>query len=171
MARDLSAQDGIGSDANYLNGDLVDGQTVVGEGINQDIVQFFQKLMDLAQIAANGNPDNEANGYQFIEALGTLKTVIPIGNWDMQATTSITVAHGITGGLSNIRGFTAIILNDNGNFGYKIDHNNGVLPTAGQITASDVYIGLQRVSGSFFDDANFNNGTINRGYIVVDYVI
>jgi hypothetical protein len=70
--RDLSAQTGIGADGNYLNGNLVDNQTLVGEGINQDLVQFFQKLADLASITFNDLPDNETNGYQLIEALETV---------------------------------------------------------------------------------------------------
>lgn len=72
MARDLSAQQGVdNTDGDYVNGKLVDGVngTLVGEGINQDIVQYFQKLMDLAGLSPNGDPDNEVNGYQFITAL------------------------------------------------------------------------------------------------------
>jgi hypothetical protein len=70
MARDLSLQDGIdNTDPDFINGKVVDNQTTVGEGINQDIIQFFQKLMDDSPFVANGNPDNEANGYQFVSAL------------------------------------------------------------------------------------------------------
>jgi hypothetical protein len=69
MARNLSAQTGIGTDPNYLNGNLVDFQTLVGEGINQDIVQLLQKLLDLGAIVPNGLPDNETNGYQMLQAL------------------------------------------------------------------------------------------------------
>ena len=67
--RDLSAQTGIGTDAGFLNGNLVDDQTEINEGINQDLVQFFQKLAALAALAPNGLPDNETNGYQLITAL------------------------------------------------------------------------------------------------------
>jgi hypothetical protein len=67
--RDLSNAEGIGSDVNYLNGDLVDDQTEINEFINQDLVQFFQKLADLASIAFNDLPDNETNDYQTVEAL------------------------------------------------------------------------------------------------------
>jgi len=69
MARDLSLAEGIGSDSDYINGNLVDGQTKINEFINQDIVQFFQGLMDQASITASGDPDNDTNGYQFIDAL------------------------------------------------------------------------------------------------------
>ena len=69
MARDLSAQSGIGNDANFLNGNLVDNQTVVGEGVNQDMVQIWQKLLNLAGITPNALADNESNGYQLLQAL------------------------------------------------------------------------------------------------------
>lgn len=68
MAKNLSLAPGIGSDVNFLNGNIVDLQTIVNSHINQDIVQFFQKLMSVASLSANNNFDNEANGYQFIEA-------------------------------------------------------------------------------------------------------
>lgn len=67
--KDLSLAAGIGSDVNFLNGNLVDGNTEIGEHVNQDIVQFFQKLMNLSNLTPNGNFDNEINGYQLIDAL------------------------------------------------------------------------------------------------------
>lgn len=67
--RDLANQVGIGDDPAFLNGNLVNNQTLVGEGINQDLVQFFQKLADLAGTVFNDLPDNETNGYQLMEAL------------------------------------------------------------------------------------------------------
>lgn len=66
--RKLQEQPGIGTDPNYLNGKLVDGQTVAGEGINQDIVQFFQKITE-GRLTRNGLPDNETNGYQTLIGL------------------------------------------------------------------------------------------------------
>lgn len=89
MAKDLSVQTGVQPDANFLNGKLVDNITLVGEGVNQDIIQFFQKLMDLASITPNGNSDNEANGYQFISAL--LDYILNIFN--------ITYRNIVTGGV------------------------------------------------------------------------
>lgn len=69
MAQDLSKATGIEVDSNYLNGKLKDKQTRVNAFINQDIVQFFQKLMDEAGFSPNDLDDNETNGYQFIDAL------------------------------------------------------------------------------------------------------
>ncbi len=70
--RDLSNATGIGTGIDFLNGDLVDNQTLINEFINQDPIQFFQKLADLAGIVFNDLPDNETNDYQLIEALETV---------------------------------------------------------------------------------------------------
>jgi len=69
MAQNLSNATGIGTDGDYLNGNIVDNQTLINAFINQDIIQFFQKLMDDANLAPNDLDDNETNGYQFVEAL------------------------------------------------------------------------------------------------------
>lgn len=69
MAKDLSNATGIGTDSDFLNGNLVDLQTLFDEHIYQDIVQFHQKNMHDAGISPNGNFDNEANEYQLIDAL------------------------------------------------------------------------------------------------------
>ncbi len=53
----------------YPKGYIEDGTTVIGEGINQDIVQFLQKLAIDADITENDLPENVTNGYQLIEAL------------------------------------------------------------------------------------------------------
>src|SRR6056297_2766770 len=53
----------------YPKGYIENGTTVIGEGINQDIVQFLQKLAIDADITENDLPENVTNGYQLIEAL------------------------------------------------------------------------------------------------------
>ena len=71
--KDLSNIPGIdNTDPDYVNGKIVELVTLVKENIHQDIIQFHQKLMDLASITANDNQDNEANGYQTIQALISL---------------------------------------------------------------------------------------------------
>jgi hypothetical protein len=75
MAQKIETVTGIVADANYPKGyKIADDSTVIGEKLNQDIVQFFQKLMKEAGLTANGLDDNEVNGSQFVEALyGTIK--------------------------------------------------------------------------------------------------
>jgi hypothetical protein len=71
--KDLSNVPGIdNTDPNYVNGKIVELVTLVKEDIHQDIIQLHQKLMDLASIVANDNQDNEANGYQLLQALISL---------------------------------------------------------------------------------------------------
>lgn len=58
----------------YLNGRIVDDNgsgngTPVNEFLYGDKHQFFEKLMALAGISPNGQPENEINGYQLIDAL------------------------------------------------------------------------------------------------------
>lgn len=70
MAQDITNATGIETDAAYPSGvKIKDGQTVVNAFINQDIVQFFQKLMKIAAITPNDLDDNETNGYQFYTAM------------------------------------------------------------------------------------------------------
>jgi len=78
--KNINTTPGIGTDVNFLNGNLVDTQTLLNTTILQDIVQFFQKLKSKAGITENGLFDNEVNGYQTVEALdkrnNTSKTAI-----------------------------------------------------------------------------------------------
>lgn len=76
MAQKIEEVNGIVADANYPKGyKIVDGSTDVNAKLYQDVVQFFQKLLKVANITANGFDDNEANGYQYLPALyATLRT-------------------------------------------------------------------------------------------------
>ena len=58
----------------YSNGKIRDRDgatpgTPGNENTYGDIHQFFAELMKLGGLTANGNPDNDANGYQFKQAL------------------------------------------------------------------------------------------------------
>lgn len=72
--KNLTTAQGIGTDAEYVNGNLVDGATLIDTTILQDIVQFFQKITKKARVIPNNNFDNETNGYQLIEAISQYKS-------------------------------------------------------------------------------------------------
>lgn len=62
------------TDPNFLLGRIKNNTgandgTPVNEFVYGDIHQFFAKLLNLAGLVPNGFPDNEANGYQTIDAL------------------------------------------------------------------------------------------------------
>lgn len=69
MAKDISLVTGMGTDPDYINGNLVKKQTLASIDVHNDIVQLFQKLLLDAGITPNGNYDNNVNGYQLLEAL------------------------------------------------------------------------------------------------------
>jgi len=71
-------------DAAHPNGNIKDragatNGTPVNKLVYADVHQFFAKLLRIAGIAANNTPDNETNGFQYIEAL---KKVTNSGNQD-----------------------------------------------------------------------------------------
>ena len=111
-----------------------------------------------------------------IDAGGTgtyLKTkVIEIGSWDMDATETVIIAHGL-GDEAIIRTVTVLIRQDTppsvrslktlpyphpsatGAEGFDIDQNN---------------VDITRGPSGFFDNTSFDDTSFNRGWIVIDYV-
>jgi hypothetical protein len=133
-----------------------------------DYVQTFEKLVDESGITANGLPDNVTNGFQIYEALRTLfpcrQSVIDIGFWDMDATASISVAHGIAD-FTKIRDVVAVIVNDAGTFLAKLSDGEG---SAALWDATDIT--LSRVASGFFNGIGYDDGAINRGFVTISYI-
>jgi hypothetical protein len=68
--KNIATAEGIVYDSEYPMGYKISpGITKVSATINQDIVTFFQKLLELSDITINNEFDNEVNGYQTLEAL------------------------------------------------------------------------------------------------------
>ena len=134
-----------------------------------DIIQFFAKLMDASGIAPNGLLDNQTNGFQLFEALQTFaltkQTIVEIGPWDMQALSSVGVNHGL-GDKDLIRSVSAVIIDDSDLIRVMLaDGPEGAIGFM-----DDTQIALNRVNGGFFDSANYNDGVINRGFVLIHHV-
>ena len=150
--------------------------TPVNKLVYADFHQFFAKLMDLGQVTANGLPDNDYSGFQLMEALLNLtvrRKVIEIGAWDMDATASVFIAHGLDLGsagatVANIRGVRCVIINDAQNNAYEFDAWNGT-SCGGSLTVGVALVSLGRTAAGIFDSTNFNDTGINRGYIILEY--
>jgi len=150
--------------------------TPVNKLVYADFHQFFAKLMDLAGVTPNGLPDNDYSGFQLVEALLNVtvrRKVIPIGAWDMDATASVFLAHGLDLGgagttVANIRGVRCVIIKDGEDAAYEFDFWNGTVP-GGTIAVSAAAVLLSRTASGFFDMANFNDTGINRGYVIIEY--
>lgn len=96
---------------------------------------------------------------------------VAIGFWDMDASISVNVPHGIAN-VRKIKTVQAYIFNDAG--------SSQILNLYGEVTGSgsvggNVYafsalnVTLVRTTGGIFDDAAYNDGTINRGFMVIQY--
>jgi hypothetical protein len=98
--------------------------------------------------------------------------VIEIGPWDMDTYDNIIIGHGGNGG--NIISASAVIHKDlsspsfNGSYVFSTDQGNA---SQNYILIDLTTIELKRLSGGFFDSADFNNGTMNRGYVFIKYIV
>lgn len=99
--------------------------------------------------------------------------VIEIGDWDMDATPNINVAHGVVA--ANIRTVFVMISNDEAPLFYfdlSKANSSGVVDGFSQIdvnTGTDIF--LERRTGGSFDTTSFNATSFNRGWITIQYEI
>jgi hypothetical protein len=107
------------------------------------------------------------NGSIFVRALVDnissnvlLVKEIEIGSWDMDATNSVLVAHGLT--FSKIKYAVAVIFNDG-------QSQRDSLMGEQQISAGSVNVLLTRLPSGPFDSTLYNDTGINRGFIYVYY--
>lgn len=111
MARQLSAVPDIDSpDASYPAGRIrndnppTDGTPVIEE-LYGDITQFFHKLMRLAGISYSDLPDNEINGFDFVDAL-IAKIRATSGTTSLKGSLELATNAETQGGSDNQRAIT-----------------------------------------------------------------
>lgn len=95
-----------------------------------------------------------------------LTTVIQIGDWNMDSTASVNVAHGLT--LSKIRTIEVKIRDDSAAGVYPIDIadlTTGL--TDGNCQANATNIVIARRTGGLFDSASYDSTGYNRGWITI----
>jgi hypothetical protein len=101
----------------------------------------------------------------------TYETItLPIGAWNMDANSSVVIAHGIAD-YTKIRSMSAMIINDAQN---ALLNLSAVVFTTGLgygaiSGASSTIVELQRTNGGFFDSADYDDTGINRGFITITY--
>lgn len=93
---------------------------------------------------------------------------INIGDWNMDTTNSVAIAHGLT--LSKIRSVSALIINDAGTqrtaiAGFSLAIGSGVSINAIDATV----VNLSRELGGIFDSANYDSTGFNRGHVIITY--
>lgn len=110
---------------------------------------------------------------QIVSGAMLRSATFPIGDWDMDATASVSVAHGVVG--SSIRSATAFIRKDSDEIQpdevYDIRTGESQTTIQGHVWVADggLQITLSRVGAGFFDDTKFDATSFNRGWITIWY--
>ena len=139
---------------------------------------YFPKSTYKTKVRQNSLGATAVDGGEFIEVdldvkdsyLANLKRkVVEIGSWDMNSVQTKVVAHGLT--LANVRTVTAMVSNDAGTVFYPFMTATGTI-VEGVITsidATNVNLAVRPAPGPF-DSSTFDDTTINRGWITIEYV-
>ena len=98
----------------------------------------------------------------YVAGLQTIEKVLTFSGWNMDTTTTKTVAHGLT--LSKIR-CVSVLIKYGSNYVYDFASYNGSSTTG--IFADATNVNIQRDVGGFFDDPSFFSVD---GYVIVKYV-
>ena len=101
---------------------------------------------------------------------GAFKTkTVNIGDWNMDITASVTVAHGI-GTFTKIRSVSAVIINDASSSIQNLESSDITGVGNGIITIDSTNITLFRVTGQTFDGTDYDSTPFNRGYVTIHYI-
>ena len=106
-----------------------------------------------------------------ISASGLKIKIVEIGDWNMDATPSVSVAHGI-GSSNKIKMIDVMIRGDSGSIKYRLTSMDTSFDLAeGDINAiSDTTINLsRRASPGLFDSTDYDSTSFNRGWITIWY--
>ncbi len=135
------------------------------ENINADVVG--------TGLAGGAGTALSVDGIVEVGASAELKVkVINIGDWNMDTTVNVSVAHGLS--LANIRAVTVLIRNDDGSGFYPLDKAEGdFADVSGIFDMASVpgNVNLYRFTTGFFDAALFDSTSYNRGWITIWYVV
>ena len=100
----------------------------------------------------------------------TIKT-IDLGDWDMDATASLNVAHGLSATeWKTIRSASLIIRNDADTTYYEA-FNHTISKEVYFTSMDSTNIVLNRAAGGTFDDVTFDSTSYNRGWLTIQYTI
>jgi hypothetical protein len=152
-----------------LNSDVFDKINAIITAVNElqagSANQIFKKTSgtDFAFEACNSFLPTSSTGNLLVSSIN-------IGDWNMDTTSSITVAHGI-GDYTKIIGVFAVIRNDADTNLVSLQKYNPTTGVSGggfeEIDATNIT--LSRVASGFFDSSSYNSTSYNRGFLTIIY--
>lgn len=117
--------------------------------------------------------DSTLSTWNIIGASGSVHSKsILIGDWNMDSTPTVTVAHGIAD-ITKISSMSALIVSDAGTDITNINYDTGSGAAAGSISiaaADTTSVTLNRFASGLFDSTNYDATSYNRGRITIQYV-
>ena len=146
---------------------IIDGEgaeTIDGSATKTLVLQY-----DSIKIACDGTGWIVLDQY-LQQATDVRQKVIEIGDWDMDGTAFVDIAHGLT--YSKIRAVRALIKNDDDTDRKSLDYATEALGGAwGSHFADSTNIRLIRFAyATGFDNAAYDATSYNRGWIIIEYV-
>lgn len=94
-------------------------------------------------------------------------SIVDIGDWNMQSSASVNVAHGLTS--SKIISVSASIVNDLGTFYSELPKATSSFDPS--ITWGSTNITLNRAAGSIYADPAYSTTSYNRGKIFINHIL
>ncbi|MCK5611980.1 hypothetical protein KAR91_59470 [Candidatus Pacearchaeota archaeon] len=112
-----------------------------------------------------------SNGTIWIVSDSWVKKIFDIGDWNMDTTVSVSVAHGID--FTQIRS-ASIFIQDDGSTTFsdliRITGATGVVAGGGAVCDATNVI-LERTTGGAYDNASYDSTSFNRGYITLEFTM
>lgn len=110
--------------------------------------------------------------YQPISSSVYATTTVSIGDWNMDSTVSLGVAHGIAD-YTKIRSISVVVRDDNDASYFTFDafSATGGAVWGGVLSFSSTQVFIARTTGESFDAALFDATSYNRGWITITYEV
>ena len=119
-------------------------------------------------IATKADSSNPTINGSVLSTLVLNTKILEIGDWDMDATTGVTVAHGLT--LANIMEISAVIRTDAATAHISFIDDDALAGGVNALWADATLIHINRTTGGRYDSTAYNQTSFNRGFIVVKYI-
>lgn len=104
---------------------------------------------------------------QYVQEVTLRQKVINIGDWNMDSTANVNVAHGLT--QSTIRNVQVLIRDDTDGIYEPLNTAYSSGSSAGYFLAGSANINLYRLTSGHFDNPAYDATSFNRGWITIWY--